>query len=118
MLHVLKYNGLEIAKNLEFARSILDKMSGLMFRRCIRTDSAMIFILDKPSHVTVHMFFMRFPIDAIFLDEGKRICGLSRLNPWMGYKSMNRIKYVIEMAAGNIERYNLSVGKQMEFEDS
>ena len=117
MLHVLKYNGLEIAKNIEFASSLLDKISGLMFRKCIRPDHAMIFILDKPSPVNIHMLFMRFPIDVLFLDERKRISGLFRLNPWTGFKGMKNIKYVIEMGAGTIERHNLSVGGQMEFED-
>ncbi|HEY9246639.1 MAG TPA: DUF192 domain-containing protein [Candidatus Methanoperedens sp.] len=117
MLHVLKYNGLEIAKNIEFARSLPSKILGLMFRKSIRPDFALIFVLNRPSHVGVHMFFMRFPIDVIFLDEGKRISGLSRLNQWTGYQSMDGIKYVIEMAAGTIDRYNLSTGKQVEFED-
>ncbi len=117
MLHVLKYNGLEIAKNIDFASSTLSKILGLMFRDQIHPDYAMIFILDKPSRVSVHMLFMRFPIVVIFLNEHKKISGFFRLNPWTGFKGMKDIKYVIEMNAGMIERYDLSVGGQMEFED-
>lgn len=117
MLSVLKYNGVEIAKNIEFARTKLCQMAGLMFRKDIPSDYSMIFILKKPSYVNVHMLFMRFPIDVIFLDEKKEVLGLSWLNPWTGYKAMKNIKYVIEMKAGTIERYNISTGGRMEFDE-
>jgi uncharacterized membrane protein (UPF0127 family) len=117
MLHVLKYNGLEIAKNVEFATTLFSQMMGLMFRKSIPPEFAMIFAMKRPASVNVHMLFMRFSIDVIFLNEEKRITGLSRLNPWTGYKSMKNVKYVIEMSAGAIERYGLSIGGKMDFGD-
>lgn len=117
MLSVLKYNGMEIAKNLEFARTKLRQMSGLMFRKDVPSDYSMIFVLKKQSPVNVHMLFMRFPVDVIFLDEEKKVMGLYRLNPWTGYKAVKNVKYVLEMEAGAIERYNISIGGQMEFEE-
>ncbi len=117
MLPVLKYNGMEIANSVEFAGTAIRQMLGLMFRGSIQPDFAMIFPMKKKSSVNVHMLFMRFPIDVIFLNEEKKISGLARLNPWLGYKSMRNIKYVIEMKAGTIERFNLSVGGEMEFEE-
>ncbi len=116
MLHVLKYNGLAIAKNIEFARTICSQMLGLMFRRHIPADYAMIFVMKKPSSAGIHMLFMRFPIDVIFLNEERKIAGLTRLNPWTGYKAMKKVKYVIETNSGAIERYDLSIGGHMEFE--
>lgn len=117
MLHILKYNGLAIAENIEFARTVVSQTLGLMFRRHIPPGYAMIFVLKKPSSVNVHMLFMRFPIDVIFLNNEKKIAGLSRLNPWTGHKAMENVKYVIETHAGSVEKYNLSIGGQMEFED-
>ncbi len=117
MLSVLKYNGMEIAKNLEFARTKLCHMLGLMFRKSIPSDYSMIFLLKKKSSVNVHMLFMRFPLDVIFLDDEKKVSGLYRLNPWTGYKAVKNVKYVLEMEAGAIERYNISIGGQMEFEE-
>ena len=93
-------------------------MLGLMFRKNIPSDYSMIFILKKPSHIGVHMFFMRFPIDVIFLDNEKKILGFFRLNPWTGYKAMKNTRYILEMNAGAIEKYNLSIGGQMEFEET
>jgi uncharacterized membrane protein (UPF0127 family) len=118
MLPVLKYNGKEIAKNVEFAKTKLQQTSGLMFRKSIPQDYSMIFILKKPSSVNMHMLFVFFPIDVIFLDEEKKISGLASLAPWIGFKALKNIKYVLEMKAGTIEKSNLSIGGQMEFEET
>lgn len=116
MLQVLKYNGLVIAKSVEFAKSPLKQMLGLMFRKCISPDYSMIFVLKKKSHVAIHMLFVFFPIDVIFLDDEKNVKGFFRLKPWSGFKAMNDIMYVIEMNAGTIERFNITIGGQMDFE--
>jgi len=115
MLPILKYNGVEIAKNIEFAKNIFSQMMGLMFRKDIPSDCAMIFVLKNPSSVNVHMFFVFFPISVIFLDEKKNISGLARLEPWTGYKAMKNIKYIIEMNEDAIKKNKLSIGGQMDF---
>ncbi len=115
MLPVLKYNGIEIARTVELSMTVLSQAVGLMFRKSIPSDYSMIFVLEKPSSVSIHMLFVFFPIDVIFLDEEKRIKGLSHLKPWLGFKTMKDVKYVIEMKAGTIEKFNISAGGQMEF---
>jgi uncharacterized membrane protein (UPF0127 family) len=117
MFPVLKYNGAEIARNNEFARTTFRLASGLMFRKSIQYDYSMIFILKRPSRVSIHMLFVCFPLDVIFLNEEKKIKGLSRLRPWVGYKAMEDIKYIIEMKAGTIEMFHLCPGGQMEFDE-
>ncbi|NJD53579.1 MAG: DUF192 domain-containing protein [Candidatus Methanoperedens sp.] len=118
MLPVLKYDGVMIANNIEFARTMAKQAIGLMFRRSILPDYSMIFILKKPSGVNVHMFFVFFPIDVIFLNNEKKVMGFSGLKPWVGYKAMKDIKYVLEMKAGTIVKFNLSIGGQMEFDEN
>ncbi len=117
MHRTLKYGSFEIAKNLEICRTITGQMLGLMFRSHLKPDYAMIFLLKKPSSVAIHMLFMRFPIDVIFLNDKKIIVGLAHLNPWTGYKYMNNIKYVIETNHGAIEGFGLSIGGEMDFGD-
>jgi uncharacterized membrane protein (UPF0127 family) len=114
---VIKYNRLEIAKNIEVCRSLTSQMIGLMFRGHIPADYAMIFVIKKPSSAGIHMLFMRFSIDVIFLNEEKIIVGLAHLMAWTGHKAMKNIKYIIETNPGAIERYELSIGGQLEFED-
>lgn len=117
MLHAIKYNSLEIARNIETSRTQISQMIGLMFRSSIPSDYAMIFVMKKPSSVGIHMLFMRFPIDVIFLNEEKKIIGLSHHMPWTGHSSMKNVKYVIETNPGAIEKYKISIGGMMEFED-
>jgi uncharacterized protein len=116
MLKILKYNSFEIARNIEICRTTASQISGLMFRAELPADYAMIFLMKKPSSVGIHMLFMRFPIDVIFLNEGRMIIGFAHLNPWTGHKSMKNVKYVIETNPGTIERFELSVGAKLEFE--
>lgn len=118
MLPVLKYNGVVIANNVEYAKTMISQVLGLMFRKSIEQDFAKIFILKKPSPVNIHMLFVFFPLDVIFLDAGKNVSGCARLNSWIGYKGMKNIKYVIEMKAGTIEKYNLTSGGKMEFQEN
>jgi uncharacterized membrane protein (UPF0127 family) len=118
MFPVLKYNGALVARNIEFARTMFRQVLGLMFRKSIPFDYSMIFILKKPSQVSIHMLFVFFPIDVIFLNEEKKIMGLSRLRPWVGYKAMEDIKYIIEMRAGTIEMFHLCAGGQMEYDEN
>ncbi len=73
MLPVLKYNGVVIAKNIEFARTMLTQSLGLMFRKSMPHGFSMIFIFKKPSRVNIHMLFVFFQIDVIFLNEEKKV---------------------------------------------
>ncbi|VVB86440.1 putative ACR [uncultured archaeon] len=116
MVPVLRSNSFEIAKNIEICRTLTSQTLGLMFRSQIPDNYAMIFVMKKPSSAGIHMLFMRFPIDVIFLDEEKTIIGLAHLKPWTGHKAMKKIKYIIETNPGAIEKYKLSIGGKMEFE--
>ena len=60
---------------------------------------------------SIHMMFMKFPIDAIFLDAANQIKALySKLNPWTGLSSIHRnaVK-VLEIKAGSIEKAGLEI---------
>jgi uncharacterized membrane protein (UPF0127 family) len=115
MFPILRYNSDEIARNVEISRTMISQVLGLMFRTHLPDDYAMIFVMKKPSSIGIHMLFMSFPIDVIFLNEEKKIMGLAHLKPWTGHKSMKNIKYIIETNPGAIERYKISIGGQMEF---
>ena len=114
---VLKHNGKIIASQVEFARNMFTQALGLMFRKSIPHDFALIFTLKKPKTVDVHMLCMRFPIDAIFLDNQKKIIGTASLTPWVGRKHMKGVQYLIEMNRGTVETYGLAVGDTVRFDD-
>lgn len=112
---VLIYNGKPIANEISYAKNIFSQMLGLMLHKSIPEDFALIFVLKRPDTVGVHMLFMLFPIDVIFLDTDKKIIGTATLKPWTGYKRMKGIKYIIEMSQGTVERFNMVPGEQLTF---
>ncbi len=62
----------------------------------------------------IHMFFMRFPIDVVFLDKNKRVVKISAdLKPWRMSGSF-RAKSVLELPAGTAARSGTQVGDQLE----
>ncbi|MEA1905922.1 MAG: DUF192 domain-containing protein [Euryarchaeota archaeon] len=113
---LLKDDGTHVATHIEYAIGVVSMMRGLMFRRDIPNDYAMIFVFPKPGTVSVHTLFMRFPIDVIFLNKDKIITDIARLNPWTGYRRVRGVAYFIEMNAGTLERYGLVCGSQLVFD--
>lgn len=74
---------------------------------------------------SIHMFFMRFPIDALFVGKpdatGTREVVACRpdLSPWTGLVLPVRgAEGVVELPAGTIERAGLQAGAAVRFEAS
>ena len=69
-------------------------------------------ILLRPAG-SVHTFFMRFPIDVVFLDRDLTVVGVkAELRPWRtaGRKGA---KAALELAAGEAGRRGLQVGDRL-----
>src|SRR5438105_9793954 len=62
---------------------------------------------------SIHTAFMRFPIDAVFLNSELRVIKLvQRLGPWRA-ASARRAKAVLELPAGECARRDLNLGDQL-----
>lgn len=62
----------------------------------------------------VHMFFMRFPIDVVFLDKHCLIVGLKEnLRPWSISPYVKEATQVLELEVGAIQAYDLSIGQEI-----
>ncbi|HYU61837.1 MAG TPA: DUF192 domain-containing protein [Solirubrobacterales bacterium] len=84
-------------------------MRGLLGRRQLPSGEG---ILLKPAS-SVHMAFMRFPIDAVFLDRELRVLKVaSDLRPWRAAGSRGA-KAVLEIPAGEAERRGVTVGDRL-----
>ena len=91
------------------AETALTRMRGLLGRRNLPGGEG---ILLKPAS-SVHMAFMRFPIDAVFLDRELRVVKVaSDLRPWRAAGSRGA-KSVLEIAAGEAERRGVTVGDRL-----
>jgi uncharacterized membrane protein (UPF0127 family) len=101
-----------ICDRLEVADSALKRMVGLMGRE--RLDPGDGLYIDSNS---IHMLFMRFPIDALFLSapdgEGARRVVSMRPNlpAWRGVVWWARgAKAVLELPAGTLEQHGVRPG--------
>lgn len=73
--------GKVLADDLEVATSLVALTAGLMFRRTLEPGHG---LWLNPCN-GIHMMFMRFPIDAVFLDSQERVKKVYRRLPqWWG----------------------------------
>ncbi len=103
-----------VAAKVSVADSFLKRLQGLMFKSELKIDEG---LLISPCN-SIHMMFMRFPIDAIFLDAEKRIVALYKnLSPWFGItKIHSNASMVLELTSGIIDTKSLVVNDQLSFE--
>ena len=88
------------------ADRMLPRMRGLLGRRGLESGEG---LLLKPAP-SVHTFFMRFPIDAVFLDrDGSVLKVRSNLRPWR-VAGARGAHATLELAAGEAEERR--VGKE------
>jgi uncharacterized protein len=69
-------------------------------------------ILLRPAG-SVHTFFMRFPIDVVFLDKEERVVGIEPAVPPWRTAGRRGAKAVVELAAGECDRRGLRVGDRL-----
>lgn len=102
-----------LAAQVEVAGSIWARFKGLMGRRSLPPGRG----LWLPGDNGIHMLFMRFPIDAVFLgkpdaDGARRVVAVQRrLRPWVGIVPLVRsANGVLELPAGTSEETDTEVG--------
>lgn len=97
----------------ELADRPLRRMRGLIGRRELPAGEG---LLLSPAPA-IHTGFMRFPIDAVFLDCDLRILRVvERLRPWR-VASEHRARAVLELSAGECARRGVEVGDLLEIRD-
>ena len=89
---------------MEIVNSVLGKARGLMFSR----KKDLMFVFDKEKKISLHMFFVFFPIDVLFLDTDKKIVEIKKnFKPFSYYRPKNKARYVIELALNKRKEYNI-----------
>ena len=66
---------------------------------------------------SIHMFFMRFAIDAVFVDsEGRVVRSIENLKPWRIAFGGRHARAVIELPAGTVSRSGTQLGDTLELQ--
>lgn len=88
-----------IAKRLAVANTFFSRLFGLMGKKMFVKNCA---LLLSPCN-SVHTFFMKFPIDVVYLDKDMNIVKVvKKMQPWKINFGGRRAKYVMELPAGTI----------------
>ncbi|ELY48233.1 DUF192 domain-containing protein [Natronorubrum sulfidifaciens] len=87
-----------VATDVDLADSLVRQTRGLMFRRSIPDDYALAFRFGSVKTRDVHMLFVFFPIDAVWIvdDIVQRV---ERLRPWRSFER-ERCDLLVELPAG------------------
>ncbi len=99
-----------LSSNLNIANTLWSRTKGLLGKKKLKSEE-MLWILRCNS---IHTFFMKFPIDCVFLDKQLLVCGLrENVLPWRLILPLLKAHSVIEMEAGKINSLNIKVGDQL-----
>ncbi len=104
-----------LAKKTEIGASVNAKAIGLMFSRKIK-DKGLVFVFDDEAKRDLHMFFVFYPIDVLFLDKRKKVAELKEnFRPFTLYIARKKAQYVIELPAGTIRKSKTTLGNKITF---
>ena len=93
------------------ADTFLTRFAGLMLRKKLPPATGLYL---APCN-SVHMCFMRFAIDVVYLDKEYNIIRIVKdLKPWFGLSMCPKAWAVLELTAGEAELCRLEVGKRLE----
>lgn len=95
---------------LEVADTLWSRVRGLLGRTELAADRA---LLIKRCN-SIHTFFMKFAIDAVFVDDQLRVRKtFARLNPGRIVFPVWGATSVIEFSAGFLQDHPLTIGEQL-----
>ena len=102
-------DGRVVCEHLLVAARPLRRMRGLLGRSELPSDQG---ILLRPAS-SVHTFFMRFPIDVVFLDRERVVVGIAHeLKPWRATAERGA-HAALELASGECTRRGVAVGDRL-----
>jgi uncharacterized membrane protein (UPF0127 family) len=105
--------GVVVCESCEIPESSFGRARGLLGRDGLEAGGGM--LIDRAG--SVHMFFMRFPIDVVFLDRDRNVVGVRhRLRPWR-VAGARRAVAALELPAGRAAAAGVEKGDRLVFED-
>jgi uncharacterized membrane protein (UPF0127 family) len=102
-----------LAEDLDVPRTFIGRGVGLMFRRTLAPGRGM--WINPCEGGSIHMLFMRFAIDAVFLDSKERVRKVYRNLPaWWGVVwFVWGARSVLELPAGSTAAFDLQRGDEI-----
>jgi len=100
--------GRVIATRVKIAQDFMSRSVGLLNRSSLAEDEG---LLIKPCS-SIHTFFMKFPIDVLFLDKNGKVVSIEQsLAPWRLAGSIWAGYMVLELSAGKTSKESIKAGE-------
>lgn len=105
MIHKAKKIDLEL--RIIQATNFWSRMKGLLFHKTPIVDEGL--LISKCN--SIHMFFMRFPIDVVFLNQNNIVVKVVlNLKPWQIVSPVHTADSTLELPTGTIVKWNICEG--------
>lgn len=102
-----------LGRRVREARSFLSRGRGLMLAPGLEPGEGL--LIDPCS--SIHTFFMRFPIDVLYVDRSSTIVRADRsMKPWRIGPLFTGSKWVVELPPGTIESTGTQTGDELTLE--
>ena len=110
-LTLRREDGTVVCERCTLADSPVTRLRGLLGRSGLEQGQG---LLLRPAS-SIHTFFMRFPIDVVFLDRALVVLRIEDgVDPWRA-ASRRGAKAVLELPSGESARRGLTVGDRLSF---
>ncbi len=106
----LKSQNRTLVGNCRIARDFVSRFLGLMGRKSLPEDEAILF----PKCNSVHTMFMRFPIDVVLVDRDGKVVGVELMKPWRMMLPRKNTKHIIELRANRSAELGIRAGMTLE----
>jgi uncharacterized membrane protein (UPF0127 family) len=107
-LHV---RGIAVCRRLRSADTMLTRMRGLLGKKSLEQGEG---IWITPCNA-IHMFFMRFPIDAVFVDRNLQVVRVhEHVRPWRMARGGRHAHSVFELPSGTAAFHGIKPGDRLQ----
>lgn len=93
---VVYCNNIILADKVCIADNFMKRFLGLMGKKSLGYGEGLL-LLNSPS---IHCFFMRMPIDVIYLSKDLKVLGIETLRPWNIGKYIKKTRHILELKEG------------------
>lgn len=104
-------NNILIASNVKVADTFVSRLVGLLGRKNIDEDEGLLLMNCS----SIHCFFMKFTIDAVYLSKDMKVLYKETIMPWRIGKVVKGCAHVLELSEGTAR--NILVGDSIVLAD-
>jgi uncharacterized membrane protein (UPF0127 family) len=117
-LTIFKSDSTQVILDIEIADTDFDTQTGLMYRTSMKDNQGMLFVFEDEQPRSFYMKNTQFSLDLIFINQTKKIVSFQKNAQPFDERSLPSnapAKYVLEVNAGLVDTWGLSIQDSMNY---